>query len=74
MLRSRLWLPAAEAMHLAHVLVQTITGLVTGASRQTQRKDRSWRNHLLSSKDESNLPTVVNYFARLEFQDGKRKR
>eukprot|EP00971_Amphidinium_carterae_P089140 1764195-Amphidinium_carterae.1 len=40
MLRSRLWLPAAEAMHLAHVLVQTITGLVTGVSRQTQRKDR----------------------------------
>ena len=68
MLRSRLWLPAAETLHLAHVLTQVMVGFITGKNHQESRGTRCWRDHLLG-KDK-----VVTYFARLEFQDGKRKR
>ena len=66
--RSRLHLPAAETFHLAHVLTQAIVGLATGANK------KGWGKHILGNKTGDGQPTVVNYFARLEFQDGKRKR
>ena len=73
--RSRTWLPAAESCHLAHVLKQFVVGLLTGANRNTKkRKDRTWQKHTFAAKDGSGRRTVVNYFARLESQDGKRKR
>ena len=73
--RSRTWLPAAESCHLAHILKQFVVGLLTGSNRkQVKRKDRHWQQHILAAKDGSNRQTVVNFFARLEFQDGKRKR
>ncbi|CAK0798079.1 unnamed protein product, partial [Prorocentrum cordatum] len=76
-LRSRTWLPAAETYHLSHVLTQAIVGLLTG----TQGKARSeasaaWTQHVLAGKDAEGKPTqrVITQFARIEFQDGKRKR
>ena len=68
LLRSRLWLPAAETLHLAHVLTQVLVGFVTGKNHQNVRGDRCWKDHLLG-KDK-----VITFFGRLEFQDGKRKR
>ena len=66
--RSRLHLPAAETFHLAHLLAQTVVGLVTGANK------KEWGKHVLSNKVGDGKPTVLNYFARLEYQDGKRKK
>ena len=73
-LMARLWLPGPEALHMAHVLTQCVVGLLTGGNRQSQRADRCWSQHLLGCKDGSGKATVLNYFCRLEFQDGKRKR
>ena len=73
-LRSRLYLPGAESFHLAHLLTQCITGLVTGTNRQTEgRGDRCWNQHVFANK-ETGEQNVVNFFCRIEYQDGKRKR
>ena len=75
--RSRLYLPGAESFHLAHLLTQAVVGLVTGANKQKVqggRADRMWTKHIFSAKDGSGRNPVVNYYGRLEFQDGKRKR
>jgi hypothetical protein len=45
-----------------------------GCNDREQRRSRCWRRHALGPKDGSERSTVVNYFARLEYQDGKRKR
>jgi hypothetical protein len=81
LLRTRLHLPVAETLHIAHVLGQAVVGLLTGANRQSgissdknARKKRGWTKHVFSAKDQSGKTTVVNFFARLEFQDGKRRR
>ena len=60
--RSRTNLPAAESLHLAHILTEAVRGLLTGSYSE------SCRQHcLLAAK------TKVTFFARLEFQDGKRQ-
>ena len=76
MLRARLQLPVAETLHIAHVLAQTVVGFLTGANRQTAGagKKKPWSSHLLSAKDGSGRKTVLNFFGRLEYQDGKRRR
>ena len=74
-LRSQLHLPVAETLHIAHVLAQAVHGLMTGANKATTDGGHTgWRSHIFAAKDGSNKATVVNYFGRLEFQDGKRKR
>ena len=74
MLRSKLRLPVAESLHIAHILAQLVQGLMTGANSTTDRKKNPWRSHIFAAKDGSNRKTVVNFFGRLEYQDGKRKR
>ena len=76
LLRARLQLPVAETLHIAHVLAQTVVGFLTGANRQTAGpgKKKAWSSHLLSAKDGSGQKTVLNFFGRLEYQDGKRRR
>ena len=77
MLRARLQLPVAETLHIAHVLAQTVVGFLTGANRQAQKSHgntKAWRSHLLAAKDGSGKQTVLNFFGRLEYQDGKRRR
>ena len=74
-LRSKLHLPVAETLHIAHVLAQSVMGWLTGANMTADKgRHKAWRSHLLAPKDGSDKPTVINFFGRLEFQDGKRKR
>ena len=74
-LRSKLHLPLAETLHIAHVLAQTMQGLVSGANKKiTDAKRKPWVSHFLGSKDASGQEIVVNFFARLEFQDRSGKR
>ena len=70
-LRSKLHLPVAETLHIAHVLAQTVSGFLTGSNAVAGAK--AWKSHVFSCADGTKR-TVVNFFARLEFQDGKRKR
>ena len=75
LLRARLQLPVAETLHIAHVLAQTVVGFLTGANQQGRDGNaKKWRSHLLSAKDGSGRKTVLNFFGRLEYQDGKRRR
>ena len=76
MLRARLQLPVAETLHIAHVLAQTVVGFLTGANRTAagKGKKKAWSSHLLAAKDGSGRQTVANFFGRLEYQDGKRRR
>ena len=75
MLRSRLKLAVAESLHVAHVLMQLVTGLLTGANQKKQRNNqKGWSSHIFAAKDGTKRQTVLNYFGRLEYQDGKRKR
>jgi hypothetical protein len=73
-LRSRLHLPVAETLHIAHVLTQTLLGFMTGASDFLGLSHKAWSSHLFRARDGSQCKLVANFFGRLEFQDGKRKR
>ena len=75
LLRARLKLPVAETLHIAHVLAQAVQGLLTGANRkEADGNRRAWKSHVFAAKDGSGRKTVLNFFGRLEYQDGKRKR
>ena len=66
--RNRLHLPAAETLHAAHVMSQTVTNYICGFTQS-----HKWTHHVL--RNEFNAGNVVvSYFLRIEFQDGKRKR
>ena len=60
-----------ETLHTAHVFTELNRGLYTGANK-TAKLD-GWKDHILAAEGEPGTKTVVNYFQRLEFQDGKRK-
>ena len=57
MLRSKLKLPVAESLHIAHVLTQVVTGLLTGANQK--KTERSHKNFFckgwFQGKDSSEL-------------------
>ena len=74
--RSRRRLPVAETLHIAHVSAQTVVGFLTGSNNASGSKARrrGWTSHVLAAKDGSGRQTVLNYFGRLEYQDGKRRR
>ncbi|CAK0799172.1 unnamed protein product [Prorocentrum cordatum] len=76
-LRSRMHLPAAESLHMAHALLEITHGLLTGVNRVgTSKKGgggRGWKKHILSNKDDASKPIKLIVFTRLEFQDGSRK-
>ena len=75
LLRTRTQLPAAETFHLAHVLMQAAEGLIGGTNKREQEARRCWTQHILSrSEGERRQQLVVELFARIEFQDGKRRR
>jgi hypothetical protein len=74
LLRTRLHLAPMETLHLSHLCTQLVSGLLTGSNQQKARGDRCWRKHILSCKTgDGDKSTVVNFFTRLEFQDGSRK-
>lgn len=80
-LRERTQLPAAETFHLAHLLFQVAEGLLVGTNTQNHEKGKAnaWTQHVFSSRGSEEAPEggkqlVKEMFARLEFQDGKRRR
>eukprot|EP00973_Karenia_brevis_P028881 3982784-Karenia_brevis.AAC.1 len=73
-LRTRTNLPAGETLHLAHLLLQTAEGLISGTNKKDKvRKNRAWHEHILGPQDKTSQ-TVAEIFGRLEYQDGKNKR
>eukprot|EP00973_Karenia_brevis_P022470 3093277-Karenia_brevis.AAC.1 len=73
-LRTRTNLPAAETFHLAHLLLQTAEGLISGTNyRRSKASHRCWHEHILGAKN-TRTQTVSEIFGRLEYQDGKNKR
>ena len=67
-------LAGLETLHTAHVFTELNRGLYSGRNK-TSAQD-GWKAHILSADsvpEERRPQTVVNYFQRLEFQDGKRK-
>ena len=70
-LKSKTYLPVGETLHLAHTMSEIVRGYITGANDKS--KQSGWTKHMLSSKDGSGRETVVNFFIRMEFQDGSRK-
>ena len=67
-LSDKLHAPVAETLHIAHVLTQTVKGLLTGANEGVHGK----REHVFAAAEGDGR--VRYWVARLEFQDGKRKR
>ena len=65
--RSRLHLEGPETLHLAHVLLELIREWVAGGSRKHGESSTLWRQHFLRGGGR------VNFAARLEYQDGKRR-
>ena len=70
----RLHAPAAETLHIAHVLSQAVAGLLAGANDGIEAK----AEHVFAAADPEQLAAgnnpVRHWVARLEFQDGKRAR
>ncbi|CAE7575493.1 pif1 [Symbiodinium sp. CCMP2592] len=69
LLRSRLHLEGPETLHLAHILVELLREWVAGGSRKHGESSTLWRTHCLSGAGGNR----INFAARLEYQDGKRK-
>ena len=47
-------LPVAETLHIAHVLVQTMQGMLAGANRRFAKGNkRAWSSHIFAAKDGS---------------------
>ena len=67
-LSARLHMPVSETLHLAHVLSQAVKGLLTGSNEGL----RPGREHVFAATH--GRGGVRYWVARLEFQDGKRKR
>ena len=68
--RGRMQCAGLETLHTAHVFTEVNRGLYSGSNKKA--KDDGWKDHILAAED-GETKTVVNYFQRLEFQDGKRK-
>jgi hypothetical protein len=68
--RGRMQSGGLETLHTAWVFSELNRGLFTGSNNRA--KEGGWKNHILAAEDQQ-VQTVVNYFQRLEFQDGKRK-
>ena len=69
--KGRMQAACLETLHTAHVFTELNRGWYSGLNKTS--KVGGWKDHLLASPEDPNLGTVVNYFQRLEFQDGKRK-
>ena len=69
LLRSRMHLEGPETLHLAHILVELLREWVAGGSRKHGESSKLWRTHNLAAAGGGR----INFAARLEYQDGKRK-
>eukprot|EP00435_Cladocopium_sp_Y103_P002347 s4062_g1.t1 len=68
--RGRMQSAGLEALHTAHVFTELNRGFYTGMNKRA--KKGGWTEHLLAAED-GQTQTVVNFFQRLEYQDGKKK-
>ena len=69
--QGRMQAACLETIHTAHVFTELNRGLYSGTNKKN--KIDGWKDHILAAEDEPEVKTVVNYFQRLEYQDGKRK-
>ena len=72
MLKERLFLPAAETLHMVHVMVQAVKGLLLGRTGG-QGRQQAWQSNLFHVVDEHGQARRLHFFLRLEYQDGTRK-
>eukprot|EP00435_Cladocopium_sp_Y103_P018968 s5533_g4.t1 len=73
LLRSRQHLAGLETLHLAHILVELLREWVAGGSRKHGDQSSVWNNRFLAATLPNGKQCRINFAARLEFQDGKRK-
>ena len=70
LLRCKLRLPVAETLHIAHVLAQTVQGLLTGANNQMvgqrQASRTPWTSHILAAKDGTGRLHLLVWLQHLE--------
>ena len=70
-LAARLQAPATETLHITHILTQAVKGLLLGANDGMKPQ----REHVFAGRHGvADGAGVRHWVARLEFQDGKRKR
>ena len=72
MLKERLFLPIGETLHVVHVLIQALKGLILGQTGRKQKR-QPWKSNLFRIVDENGQPRRLHFFLRLEYQDGTRK-
>ena len=60
-LRKKLRHPVAETLHIAHVLAQTVVGLLTGANKQSNAdtSGKVWASHILGTRMNIPIELVV---------------
>ena len=75
LLRSRTHLATLETIHLAHVLVELLREWVVGGTRKHGDSSVRWKSNVLAGAPEDGQGPCcrINFAARLEYQDGKRK-
>ena len=75
LLRSRTHLATLETPHLAHILVELLREWVVGGARKQGDSSVAWRHNFLEGtpEDGNGRRCRINFAARLEYQDGKRK-
>ena len=71
LLRSRQHLPGPESLHLAHIMTELLREWVVGGAPKFGDRSALWRQSQLQSVGETRVK--LNFAARLEFQDGKRR-
>lgn len=71
LLCSRTQLPALEAMHLAHTMLNTCRYFLAGHGKQ---RGEGWTQHLLGGKVPGyDVDNCISFFTRIEYQDGSKK-
>ena len=74
LLRSRQHLPGPESLHLAHVMTELLREWVVGGARKFgDERSALWRQSQLQAGAPEGERVKLNFAARLEFQDGKRR-
>ncbi|CAK9101303.1 ATP-dependent DNA helicase PIF1 [Durusdinium trenchii] len=73
LLRSRQHSAGLETLHLAHILVELLREWVAGGARKQGESSSLWRQHSQLATAQDGRHCRINFAARLEFQDGKRK-
>ena len=75
LLRTRTHLATLETVHLAHILVELLREWVVGGARKQGDSSVAWQHNVLAGfpEDGNGRRCRINFAARLEYQDGKRK-